>query len=191
MSASPWLWFIAGPNGAGKSTSRLVLEVEQEVRPDTIALQMSPSNPESVALKAGREAVKRAREFLANRNSFAIETTLAGRKYLQMAEFAKAKGWRIGLIYIGLTSPELAIERVRQRREQGGHDVRPADVRRRYSRSLANAAAFAKFADRAIYFDNSGKSLVRLLETRGTRTIFKRKRRPAWLRHALVAKGVS
>lgn len=195
MSVEPWLWLLAGPNGAGKSTlAKTVLSsIDEIVQPDEIAMVISPSIPAQAAIPAGRAAVRLRGEMLARRQSFAIETTLSGRTYLRVVRAAKTAGWKIGLIYIGLGSPDLAISRVRERVRAGGHDVPPTDVRRRYARSLGNVAAFARLADRAIFFDNSSDSrpVLRVLEVNSSQVVFKRRNQPAWLRRCLPAKQVA
>src|SRR6266851_7797632 len=134
----PWLWLLAGPNGAGKSTyaPKLAALVDEIVRPDELAYQLSREAPERVALAAGRLAVRRINELLEQRRSFAIETTLSGRLHLQVVERATRAEWSIGVVYIALGSPELAVERVRERTSRGGHYVPANDVRRRFARSL-------------------------------------------------------
>jgi len=157
MTISPWLWLIAGPNGAGKSTFAPTLSsvVDEIVRPDELAVNLSSDNPESVALEAGRKAIARIWSLLEQRRPFAIETTLAGRMHLRVAESAIKQGWSVGIIYIGLRSPELAIERVHLRHLRGGHNVPSVDVRRRYDRSLKNFAAIYRVATRTVVLDNS------------------------------------
>ena len=76
----PALTVFGGPNGSGKST--LIAKLEFEGRDnlldaDAIAKRMNPSNPRQTAVAAGRELIRRTREYLENRESFAIETTLA------------------------------------------------------------------------------------------------------------------
>lgn len=93
------MWLLAGPNGAGKSTYAENLEgrVEGIVRPDELASRISREAPEAAALAAGRSAVRLLQEFIDRRASFAVETTLAGKLHLRIAEQAKDHGWRIGL----------------------------------------------------------------------------------------------
>jgi len=131
MKDPPWLWLLAGPNGAGKSTyaPKLAAHVEEVVRPDELATQLSPRAPENAALGAGRLAIQRMNELIIQRRSFAVETTLSGRFHLHVVERVKSEGWNIGVVYITLGSPELAIERVRQRTAQGGHHVPVSDIR--------------------------------------------------------------
>lgn len=105
MTQSPWLWLIAGPNGSGKSTyaPNLTSVVEEIVRPDELAYELSPDKPESVALKAGRLAINRIESLLEQKRSSAVETTLSGRFHLDAAQRAKSGGWNVGIVYIGLS----------------------------------------------------------------------------------------
>ncbi len=156
MTQTPWIWLIAGPNGSGKSTyaPNLSSEVDEIVRPDEIAFELSPKDPDRVALRAGRRAIGRIESLLEQKRSFAVETTLSGKFHLDAAKRAKSAGWNVGIVYIGLTSPTVAIARVRLRKLGGGHDVPPADVRRRYRRSLVNLANVFEIADRLVVLDN-------------------------------------
>jgi predicted ABC-type ATPase len=181
---------LAGPNGAGKSTyaPNLSSDVEEIVRPDEIAYAFSPGAPEKAAVKSARLAIDRMRILLRERRSFAIETTLSGRFHLHMAASARAAGWRVGLIYIGLRSPTLAAERVRLRHHlMGGHNVPPADVRRRYSRSLKNLADVYRIAHRVVMLDNSSarQPMRRVLEAHESLIVFRLRRLPKWLRENL------
>jgi predicted ABC-type ATPase len=189
MTRSPWLWLVAGPNGAGKSTYAPTLssDVEGIVRPDELAYQLSPEDPDRVALKAGRLAISRIESLLEQERSFAVETTLSGRFHLGLVQRAKSRGWRVGIVYIGLSTPTVAIARVRLRKLRGGHNVPPADVRRRYRRSLVNLANICGIADRLVVLDNSSvrTPMNRLLETNRGEIIFRKRRLPKWLTGAL------
>ena len=114
---------------AGKSTyaPKVRADVEEIVGPDEFAYRLVPAEPERAALRAGRLAVQRRNELLRERRSFAVETTISGHGHLALVNQARHDGWNIGVIYIGLASAELAIERVRERVRQGGHNVPPDD----------------------------------------------------------------
>jgi predicted ABC-type ATPase len=181
MTGAPWLWLVAGPNGAGKSTraSNMSSDVEEIVTPDAAA---------HAPVMSGRLAIKRIRRLIEERRSFAVETTLSGRLQLEMAARAKATGWKVGITYIGLSSPNLAVERVGQRRLKGGHNVPAVDIRRRYSRSLKHLAEVYRIANRVVVFDNSSArkpTMKRVLEARDGLIIFKLKSLPKWLRVVL------
>jgi predicted ABC-type ATPase len=86
-----------------------------------------------------------------------VETTLSGKNYLQMMQYARGidRGFEVVLIYIGTESVELNLDRIAKRVLAGGHNVPEMDVRRRYLRSLHNLPAAVGIADRALLFDNS------------------------------------
>ena len=102
MSGQPWLWLIAGPNGAGKSTyaPNLAAEVDEIVRPDEIAASLAGRLGAVTNVAAGRIAIARTYTLLREKRSFAIETTLAGRRYLELVRRAKAEEWKVGIVYI-------------------------------------------------------------------------------------------
>ncbi|MGK9119086.1 zeta toxin [Olivibacter jilunii] len=65
----PNLYIIAGCNGAGKTTASFtvlpeILDCKEFVNADMIAAGISPFNPESVALEAGRIMLSRIRELI-------------------------------------------------------------------------------------------------------------------------------
>ena len=75
------LYIISGCNGAGKTTASYtvlpeVLDCREFVNADEIAHGLSPFNPESVAIEAGRIMLKRIDELLQQNVSFSIETRL-------------------------------------------------------------------------------------------------------------------
>lgn len=157
-SAKPILTVIAGSNGSGKSTfTRYTQETlgVPVIDPDLEARIIRPDAPETAAIAGGKQALLRARAYLANNESFAVETTLSGNTYLKMMKQAKQKGWQINLIYVGVNDVQINIKRVAQRVAQGGHNVPEQDVRRRYTRSLANLATAIQKADHTIIYDNS------------------------------------
>lgn len=101
-----------------------------------------------------------ARHFAA-RDSFAFETTLSGRGYLQHIRQWQEAGYRVKLIYLKLDSPEEAIARVAQRVRQGGHNIPEATIRRRYALGLANfKRLYAPLVDAWVLYDNSGEQPV-------------------------------
>ena len=155
------LFIIAGCNGAGKTTAAYnimphVLNVAQFVNADEIARGLSPFNPESVAIEAGRIMLNRIDELLDQNKSLTIETTLATRSYASLIQKAHQKGYNVILLYFWLNSPELAIERVATRVRNGGHNI-PADIiRRRYNKSICNLfRIFLPICDVWNIYDNS------------------------------------
>lgn len=154
----PKLTIIAGPNGSGKSTLTRNTQSELNVPiidPDAEAKKINASDPESVAVTAGRQAIRLARGYLENNESFAVETTLSGNTYIKMMQQAKQQGYEISLLFIGINNVDTNIKRVTERVATGGHNVPEEDIRRRYERSMVNLPIALQLTDSAIIFDNS------------------------------------
>ena len=112
----PTLTLIAGPNGSGKSTLTQSLDFAGRDRlldPDAIARRINPSNPYLAAIAAGREVLEKTAEYLSQGLTFAVETTLSGRGKPELIRKAKALGYQINLVFMGLDTPERCISRVR------------------------------------------------------------------------------
>ena len=157
----PHVILLAGPNGAGKSTVaqlllRGALRVQEFVNADAIAAGLSAFEPESAAFHAGRVMLDRISELSRARKSFAFESTLAAKSFAPRLRRLKAEGYSVRIVYIFLSSPRLAIERVRQRVRLGGHTVPASVIRRRYVAGARNFfALYMPLADQWRLYDNS------------------------------------
>lgn len=143
MTGERKIIIIAGPNGAGKTTfARQYLPGESDCRifvnADLIASGLSPFFPESAAVRAGRLMAAEIDRLAGNGDSFAFETTLAGRGYARKIRRWRAAGYRVKLVFLSLATPEEAIRRVALRVTQGGHDIPQDVIRRRFARGLCN-----------------------------------------------------
>ncbi|CAH2605934.1 Zeta_toxin domain-containing protein (plasmid) [Rhodovastum atsumiense] len=172
------LLVYAGPNGSGKSSLRdqgaQLDPVEVVIDPDQIARSLNPTAPRAADRAAGKAALTLFGHSLAARRSISLETTLAGHSVLRRFRAAKAAGYDIELRYVALETVALNIQRVRARAARGGHFIAPADIRRRYSASLANLPEALAIVDRAILADNSGavhRVVLEMAEQRITRAV--------------------
>ena len=155
------LYIVSGCNGAGKTTASYtvlpeILECREFVNADEIARGLSPFNAEGVAIEAGRLMLQRIEELLKEDVTFAIETTLATRSYVNLVKRAQRQGYRVSLLYFWLSSPELAMRRVAERVSKGGHDIPEEIIRRRYTAGINNLfMLFMPAVDYWAIFDNS------------------------------------
>lgn len=136
-------YIIGGCNGAGKTTASYtvlpeILECREFVNADEIAKGLSPFNPESVAIEAGRLMLSRIRELLKANVSFSIETTLSTKSYQSLVSKAHQQGYQVKLIFFWLDSPETALKRVAQRVSEGGHNIPKDVIIRRYHAGINN-----------------------------------------------------
>ena len=158
---SKQLYIIAGCNGAGKTTASFtilpeVLGCKEFINADEIAKGLSPFQPESVAVQAGRIMLARMDELLQKGETFAFETTLATKSYKQKIEWAQANGYEVTLLFFWLDSPNMAKKRVAQRVAEGGHSIPSETIERRYYNGIANLfAIYIDMVDICYIFDNS------------------------------------
>ncbi len=145
---------IAGPNGAGKTTFATsflpgFVNCREFVNADLIAIGLSPLNPESQAVTAGRLMLQRIDALVQEKHTFGFETTLAGRAHARrLASMKSGSGYRVVLFFLWLESEALAVSRVASRVRDGGHDVPTEVVRRRFQLGIRNfAELYRKLAD--------------------------------------------
>ena len=126
------------------------------INTDLIAQGLSPFAPEKVAIQSGRLVLKRIHELFKKRKTFAFETTLSGRSYSILLRQMKSAGYRIHMYYLWIPNYQLAIERIKNRVLEGGHNVPVSDVKRRFSRTLYNLFhIYINLIDYLVIFDNS------------------------------------
>jgi predicted ABC-type ATPase len=166
MEEQPKVYIIAGCNGAGKTTAAMtllpeILACREFVNADEIARGLSPLNPESVAIAAGRLMLQRIAELASMRESFAIETTLATRIYISLIREWRDKGYEIRLSFFRLATPEIARQRVAMRVAAGGHRIPDDVIVRRFEAGWRNFERHYKdIVDDWVVYDNSGNSPV-------------------------------
>jgi predicted ABC-type ATPase len=164
-------YIIAGPNGAGKTTFAYeFLPIEAEclnfINADLIAKGLSPFQPEKMAIEAGRLMIQRIDECVKNNESFAFETTFSGKGYERKIKKWKSQDYEIIIYFLKLPSVDLAIERVRLRVSQGGHNIPEDIIRRRFDKSWKNFQdVYKQLANFWSVFDTSGKLPVILEES--------------------------
>jgi predicted ABC-type ATPase len=117
--------------------------------------RLSQAEANAAAWHQGRRLLERA---IAERLDFSFETTLGGSTLTRLLALAAEKGADVHMLYIGLSSAELHIARVRARVRAGGHGIPEADIRRRYEHSRLNLVhLLPKLASLRVY-DNSAEA---------------------------------
>ena len=160
---------IAGPNGAGKTTfARSFLPEEAQcprfINADLIAAGLSPFAPNAAAIRAGRLMLEEIAGCVTRGESFAFETTLAGRSYLRHIRQWRAQGYHVSLFFLSLPDAQTALARVAERVRQGGHDIPQDVIRRRFAAGLRNLERLYKNeVDTWAVYDNAS-AIPTLLE---------------------------
>src|SRR2546421_1024408 len=100
----PTIYLIAGCNGAGKTTFAKEflpsIGVIRFLNADEIARGLSPLKPAAVAFKAGRLLLSELRVLIDRNETFALESTVSGRGYVNLFEKAKQRGYSLDLHFV-------------------------------------------------------------------------------------------
>ncbi len=163
------IFVIAGPNGAGKTTAAQTLLSNSNIifeylNADEIAKGLAPLHPESVALQASKLMLQRLFELLDSNKSFAFETTASATNLIRHLKKAQSNHYEVHLLFLWLSSPDLAVKRVATRVAQGGHNIPEDTIRRRYVSGLRNLIThYLPLADKAHILDNSSSELNKVI----------------------------
>lgn len=127
--------------------------------PDEAARRIRTANPGLTTIEANsaawREGVRLLERAIDERLDFAFETTLGGRTITALLKKAVSAELDLRMWYVGLSSPELHIARVRSRVARGGHDIPEAKIRERYDQSRIHLLELMpRIAELRVY-DNS------------------------------------
>lgn len=157
----PKMYIISGCNGSGKTTASYtvlpeMLECGQFINSDEFAKSLSPFDPSAASVSASRYMLMKFKYLLEQKQNFGIETTLSTRSLLKMVKAAQNDGYEVTILYFWLNSPDLAIKRVKDRVEAGGHNIHEDVIRRRYQRGIEYFFKdYMLVCDRWILADNS------------------------------------
>lgn len=162
QQSRPLVVVLAGCNGAGKSTAALallegVLKVPHFLNGDDLAGQLKGVRGEAADWRASRLMLAEIVSLARRRQSFAFETTLAGRTTSKRLRWLAGQGYRSQVIFLWLPEAAMAVERVRSRASLGGHDVPEQTVIRRYHAGWVHfRTLILPIADNWRVYDNAG-----------------------------------
>ena len=159
------IYVLAGVNGAGKSSiggAAIRAAGADYFNPDEVARQLMTScralpqfDSNSAAWRKGVELLTRA---IHERKDFAFETTLGATTIPRLLAQAATHGIQIYVWYVGLSSPELHVERVQARVRRGGHDIPVEHIHRRYKHSRLNLIELLPRITALRVYDNSAEA---------------------------------
>lgn len=175
----PRLYILCGCNGAGKTTASYSLlpelfDCREFVNSDEFAKSLSPFDPSTASVSASRYMIMRIQYLLDQGADFSIETTLATRTLVSILKEARERGYKVTILYLWVQSPDIAIKRVRDRVEHGGHNIPDEVLRRRYRVGLKYLFnTYMPLCDRWIIMDNTESRLAMIAEGSSGRLIIK------------------
>jgi predicted ABC-type ATPase len=159
----PVISVLAGVNGAGKSSllGRLMREVGSDYfNPDEVARRIrdktgcTAEEANSLAWNEGKRNLQLA---IGDRFNYSFESTLGGNTIASLLIDAANAGIQVVVWFVGLSSPEQHIARVRARVAGGGHDIPEETIRRRWDASRRNVIALMPHLTELRVFDNSAE----------------------------------
>jgi predicted ABC-type ATPase len=160
--SEPTLFVLAGVNGSGKSSiggAAIQQRGVEYYNPDTAARNLLKRHPNMTQAIANGHAWTLGKEMLekaiANKQTYAFETTLGGYTMTRLLIEAAQAGLKVKIWYAGLESVELNLARVKARVELGGHDIPEADIRKRWNSSRRNLLKLLPHLDSLRLYDNS------------------------------------
>lgn len=161
----PVFIIVCGINGAGKSTLADALALSPDLaglpflNPDRLSASYRLADPalsrDAADIRALRHIAVKIHHLLATRQSFVSETVGANAAYRRYVEVAKAAGYLVRLVFVGLRSAEQSIARVALRVSVGGHSIPTLDIVRRWPAVHANLTWFATHADMLDVYANA------------------------------------
>ncbi|MGP1684948.1 MAG: AAA family ATPase [Giesbergeria sp.] len=162
VGARPFILVLAGVNGAGKSSVGGALLAEHGLtwfNPDSFArelvAQLGLGVPEANARawEFGRSQLEAA---ITTGTNYAFETTL-GAKTIAAMLLQAAATHDVMMIFCGLESVQLHLQRVQARVASGGHAIAEAKIRERWVSSRLNLLKLMPQLARLQVFDNSAQ----------------------------------
>lgn len=179
---------LAGPNGAGKSTLYATRVAPSFAGPfinaDIIQRNELRDPSPQASYEAARIASSLRAERLAQGRDFVTETVFSHPSKLELIAEARANGFTVIVMHIGVDTPELSVARVGARVQEGGHVVPEDKIRARYDRGAPFIREAVLRADRGMVFDNSSLNQPphHCLTFANGRLAFALPRLPAWIR---------
>ena len=165
MAKRARIFVLAGTNGAGKSSivgATIRASAAEYFNPDEAAAAIRGASPGMTGAEANSQAWHEGKRLLeraiAEQLDFAFETTLGGNTITHLLEQALDAGMEVRIWYVGLSSPELHIARVRARVAKGGHDIPEGDIRKRYDRGRLNLIQLLPRLTELRVYDNSDEA---------------------------------
>jgi predicted ABC-type ATPase len=159
----PVIFVLAGVNGAGKSSvggSAVKHLGREHFDPDLVAREIRirlDCSLEEANAQAWQEGKERLESAISTRDDFAFESTLGGNTIPRLLQTAAEAGLDVVVWFVGLSTPEQHLARVRARVNAGGHDIPEAKIRERWDGSRRNIITLLPRLTELQVYDNSAE----------------------------------
>jgi predicted ABC-type ATPase len=150
--------FLLGANGSGKSSLRSYLDlsdIQTNIDPDALNRIAKYRAKDNYLMFASKQAIRLFNHALRSNLNVCMESTLSGQSAMNRIKVAKNHGYYVIAYFVGLSSVELNIERVRQRVLKGGHNIPNNLIVKRYQNSIDNLLHVYYCLDELHVIDNT------------------------------------
>lgn len=171
---------IGGVNGVGKSSLTGVLTVQRDDLGVIIDVDKITAELNGDKIKGGKTAIERINNCLNMGVNFTQETTLSGSRTVKTIKKAIERNYYIRLYYIGVSTAEESIKRIKNRVEKGGHNIADEDVKRRYNNRFDDLLRVLPYCNMVHFFDNENGFIEKAIYKNG-KLIMHNDVFPAWL----------
>jgi len=121
-----------------------------QIRNNTLFFREKPKSYEAAIL-----ADFLRHQILRTGETFSFETVFSHPSKLEFMQTAIDAGYKCYLYFAAVSSPDISVARVAQRKQEGGHGVPEDKIRKRYTLTLENLLPAIQKSYRAYLFDNS------------------------------------
>jgi predicted ABC-type ATPase len=178
---------VAGPAGSGKTTTFPLRGFGTDFfSVDDRCAELNSGRYTGIRPRLRARIATESQSFveqhIADRASFAVETTLRSDAIIRQAEAANALGFSTLLFFVATDDVLLNIERIAARGRMGGHASPEADIRAIAAASMANLPRAVAAFSYVECFDNSqrGTPRERVLAFDRGRVVYQATSLPAW-----------
>ncbi|MQP10865.1 hypothetical protein F7D20_02555 [Prevotella copri] len=159
MERRPEFTIIAGPNGASKSRLGIFYSNVQAFDGDRLAMTLKKEHPDWVSRWIDGTVIstlmKETDNAIENKLNYAFETNFSSNLATHLIQKFKDAGYKISLIYFGLSSKEDSLSRVMQRQVMGGHNVSQEVIEYNFTEGIKRVRASLALFENILFVDGT------------------------------------
>ncbi len=159
MERRPKFTIIAGPNGASKSRLGVFYSNTQAFDGDKLAMDLRKEHPDWIDRWIDGTVISRLMNekdaAIALKKSYAFETNFSSDLPITLIQDFKNAGYKIALIYFGLSSKEDSLSRVMQRQTMGGHNVTQEVIEYNFTEGIKRVRSALPLFENILFIDGT------------------------------------
>ena len=125
---------------------------------------------------------------LASGKSISMETVMSHPSKLEFVKKAKDCGYKTYLYFITLADPTINVDRVKQRKGAGGHDVPEDKILKRYYNTMNLLMPAINLFDKSYLFDNSTTERIYVASVENSMLKYMQEVAPQWINDYILKK---